>query len=379
MTFGVIGLAYASWAARIPQVKAQLGLSASHLGLVLLAMAAGSMVTLPLAGRIVSRWSSRWTVRGGGLVEAVGIWIVAFGARGSVAAVFVGLFVAGLATGLIEVGMNVQGGSVERRIARPIMPRFHASFSIGTVIGAFLGAAMIVTGISVTADLVAIGCLVPLVTWVQSRDYIHDTHDVDPADTETEVRHSHAWFERRTLLVGLVVFAFALAEGTGNDWIGVSMIQGHHTAAALGTIIYGVFLAASTIVRWNGPHILDRWGRVTSLRWLGVIAVLGLLIFTLTPSVPLAFVGAAVWGMGISLGFPVGMSAGSDHPAFAAARVGVIASIGYAAFLGGPPLIGLLAAWLGLPHALWVDIIPLLPAIVIAGAAAPLRAQKSRI
>jgi MFS family permease len=103
------------------------------------------------------------------------------------------------------------------------------------------------------------------------------------------------------------------------------------------------------------------------------LAAVGLLIFTLTPRTAMAFVGAACWGLGASLGFPVGMSAGADEPRLAAPRVSVITSIGYVAFVGGPPLIGLLASWLGLPHALWVVILPLGPAALIARVAAPLR------
>jgi hypothetical protein len=102
------------------------------------------------------------------------------------------------------------------------------------------------------------------------------------------------------------------------------------------------------------------------------VAILGLVIFTFTPWTLGAFAGAFLWGMGASLGFPVGISAGADDPVLAAPRVGTIASIAFVAFLGGPPLIGLLATWLGLPHALWVVITPLVPAAAIATAAAPL-------
>jgi MFS family permease len=97
-----------------------------------------------------------------------------------------------------------------------------------------------------------------------------------------------------------------------------------------------------TAARWFGPPLLDRYGRVPVLRGCAALAAAGLLLYVFAPNVPLALIGALLWGAGTSLGFPTGMSAAADDPARAAARVSVVASIGYCAFLGGPPLIGFL-------------------------------------
>jgi MFS family permease len=164
------------------------------------------------------------------------------------------------------------------------------------------------------------------------------------------------------------VLALAFAEGTGNDWISLAMIDGHHAQPALGTLAFAVFLAAMTSGRWFGPHMLDKHGRIPVLRTTLVVAVVGLVMFTLGPSTEVAFGGALLWGAGISLGFPVGMSAGADDPSLAAARVGVISSIAYCAFLAGPPLIGFIAQRYTLLHALTVVIPLLLLAGAIAGA-----------
>src|SRR5262249_50189970 len=142
-----------------------------------------------------------------------------------------------------------------------------------------------------------------------------------------------AWRERRTLLIGLFVLAFAFAEGAGGDWIGVAMIDGHDAPAAVGTLAFACFLSAMTSVRWIGPGLLERSGRVPLTHALGGLAIVGLVLFAYGPSTPVAFAGPVLWGAGIALGFPVGMSAGADEPARAAARVSVISSIGYCAFL----------------------------------------------
>ncbi len=111
---------------------------------------------------------------------------------------------------------------------------------------------------------------------------------------------------------------------------------------AVGTLGLAIFLTAMTTGRWFGPAMLDRYGRVRVSRVLAGIGIVGVLMFVFGPATPVAVVGTILWGVGLSLGFPIGMSAGADHPTHAAARVSVVASIGYCAFLAGPPLIGFL-------------------------------------
>ncbi len=371
VAFAGIGGINATWASRIPQVKAQLGLSSSGLGLVLLAIAAGSLISLPWAGPLVVRLGSARAIKWISLLSAAGIAVVAFGSRGSVAAVVVGLFLVGVAAGIWDVAVNVQGARVAEHVGRPLLSRFHAWYGVGTVIAALVGVGMVAAHVPVTDDLLLLACAVPASIWPASRRFLPDADHLEPHE-HAAARSHNAWRERRTILIGLILLAFALTEGSGNDWISVSMIQGHHVAPVVGTVAYGLFLVAMTISRWNGPQLIERFGRVRTLRLLIVVAIAGLAVFVLSPWPALAFVGVALWGIGASLGFPVGMSAGADQPALAAPRVGVIASIGYLAFLGGPPLIGLLASSLGLPHALALVIVPLVPAAVIASVAAPL-------
>ena len=129
-----------------------------------------------------------------------------------------------------------------------------------------------------------------------------------------------------------------------------------------------------TTGRWVGPGLLDRYGRVVVVRALACVAVVGLVLFVFSPTVALAFPGALLWGVGTSLGFPVGMSAAADEPAAAAGRVSVVASIGYCAFLGGPPLIGFLGSHEGVLHALTAVAVLLAIAVMLAGTLRPISA-----
>jgi len=339
------GFAFAGWASRIPQVRDSLGLDPGALGLVLLAIAAGSLLALPLSGPVVSRIGSSRTVLAMAVLLGAGLTIAALGATRSVVPVVIGLFVLGFANGAWDVAMNVQGTVVERHLGRSIMSRFHAGFSLGTVAGALLGAAMVALHVPVAAHLTAVAVLVVLgVTW-QARRFIADVPDA-PDDTSDQepVRGGAltAWKEPRTLLIGVFVLAFAFAEGVGNDWTSVAAIDGHHVSPVLGTLAFAAFLTAMTVGRWFGPGLLDRYGRTPVVRVLAAIGIVGLALFVFGPSPVYAYAGTLLWGLGASLGFPVGMSAGGDDPSRAAGRVSVIASIGYCAFLGGPPTIGFL-------------------------------------
>jgi fucose permease len=178
------------------------------------------------------------------------------------------------------------------------------------------------------------------------------------------------------LLIGLFVLCLAFTEGTGNDWVGIAMIDGYHTSAATGTAALAVFLAAMTTGRWFGPAVLDRRGRVPVLRVSAVVAVAGLVLVVFANSIVAAFVGVAAWGIGTSLGFPTGMSAAADDPRRAAARVSVAASIAYVAFLAGPPLVGFVGDHVGVLRALTVTLVLLAVAAVLCQACAPIAPER---
>ncbi len=370
------GVAMASWATRIPQIRDELRLDPSQLGLVLVAIAAGSIISLVLSGQLVARFGSRATVASMAVLLTISLIVVAGGYHLGVPLVVLGLFGFGFANGAWDVAMNVQGALVERRLGRAIMPRFHAGYSVGTVAGALLGTAMVALKVPVTVHLSVVAVVVGASTFVMVRTFLPDTPDAASASAEEPSaggtrRFLEFWTEPRTLLIGVFVLAFAFTEGAGIDWIAVAVIDGYDTPAAVGTLAFTVFLTAMTVGRWFGPALLDRFGRVPVLRALAVIALAGLLLFIFGPNTPTAFVGALLWGTGASLGFPVGMSAASDDPAKAAGRVSVVASIGYCAFLGGPPLVGLLGDHVSVLKALIAIAVLLTVAFMLAGATRP--------
>lgn len=346
------GFAFASWASRIPQVRDQLDVTPAELGLILLALALGSLLALPLAGSIIHRIGTARTVASMSGLLAVGLVVVAVGYRIGEVPVVVGLVLLGFGNGAWDVAMNVHGASIEKRIGRAILPRFHAGFSVGTVAGALTGAAMVALHVPVTAHLIGVAVVIAIVVPAYARRFLPEPESPEPVANAPRRTALSAWREPRTLLIGLFVLCAAFTEGTGNDWLGVAMIDGYHSSALTGTLVFSVFLASMTTARWFGPGLIDRFGRVAVLRSSVAVAFVGLVLVVVGANLPLAFLGTILWGSGAALGFPVGMSAASDETRYAPGRVSVVASIGYTAFLAGPPVIGFLGDHVGVLHAL---------------------------
>jgi MFS family permease len=378
--FALNGLFFATWASRLPAVRDALDRSPGALGLLLLVGSAGSLVALPLTGMVVHRIGTARTTRMATLLAAAGLGAAALWiAAGSAPGVAITLFLGVMGIAAWDVSMNLQGTVVEQARGRAIMPRFHAGFSLGAVAGAALGALAAGLGVSVTWHLITVVALGTVAAWRLTRAYLPDGAMVEPAGdgvpTGSARRALRAWAEPRTVLIGLMVLAAALTEGSANDWLALAVVDGFDASDAIGAAAFGLFVASMTVMRFAGTRLLDRHGRVPILRLSAGLALLGLLGFALLPSLPMAAVAIVLWGMGAALGFPVGMSAAADDPRQAAARVSVVSSIGYVAFLAGPPLLGALADHIGYRHALLTIAVPLVLSLLLARVAAPLPAD----
>ena len=270
MVFTAAGFAFASWASRIPQVRAELRVTPGTLGLILLSIAVGSAVAIPLSGMVIARAGEARTVAATALLSAAGLGIVAVGYTHGVLPVAAGLFVLGFGTGAWDVAMNVQGAAVEQAIGRAIMPRFHAGWSIGTVAGAVAGTALVALGVPVTAHLLAAALGIAVAVPAASRGFLpagHATATAGTAPGTAPRRHPlAAWTEPRTLLIGVLVLCMTVIEGSGNDWLSLGVIGRFRTSPVAGTATFAIFLSAMTAGRWFGPRYVDRYGRVRVLR-----------------------------------------------------------------------------------------------------------------
>jgi fucose permease len=370
--FGANGFMFASWASRVPDVKAGLSLTPGRLSVLLLAISLGSVIGLPLAGRLTHRLGAATGVRLGTCIGTPGAALAALSvqAHGPFALVATGLFLLGMGIGIADVAQNFEGTVVEQSLGKAIMPWFHAAFSLGTVGGALIGAVATQLRVPVGAHITA-AAIATFVTLVVSTRRFTPKVTAEASEQQhgdrshPDTRPRSAWLEPRTLLIGVMVLAAAFTEGSANDWMAVGFVDGHHVTKALGVVAFAVFLTCMTVGRILGTRLLDSRGRVAVLRALFVLAILGC-VLVVFGSTWLAYAGAAVWGVGASLGFPVGMSAAADDPKRAAMRISTVATIGYLAFLAGPPLLGFLGDHFGILHALLaVGAVSLLALLVV--------------
>ncbi|MEU4744835.1 MFS transporter [Actinosynnema sp. NPDC023658] len=364
VTFGLNGVAVASWFARVPAARDALGLGAGALGLLLLAASAGATVAMVSAGVVTHRLGARRAVCLSAVGVSVGLVVagVAIGTWPSAVVAGVGLFLLGYGSGTCNVAMNVEAAAVERAVGRTVMPRFHAVWSLGTVVAAGLAALAAQLVLPVTAHLAGVAVVVLVGTLVAARSYGYGG-DAAPAGAKSGVLA--AWREPRTVLIGLLVLVLAFTEGSANDWVAVAFVDGYAFGPAAGAAVFGVFVATMTLGRVVGTVALDRWGRVPVVVVSMVVAIVGVAVAVLAGSPAVAVGGVALWGLGTALGFPVGMSAAADEKGRAAARVSVVAVIGYTAFLAGPPVVGLLGDHVGVLRALLVVPLLLVPALAL--------------
>ena len=376
VVFTLSGLDIATWLGRIPSVRDSLGASTFEMGLLVLGMAVGSIGGLTFAGHIVAKLGARRGVQVATACLTAGMVFagIAVTLGWGFVAIWIALIAFGFGNGLCDVSMNVSGAAAEKAGGRTIMPLFHAAFSLGTLAGAGLGALTEALDVPVAWHFIVLvvvtsAAMLVAVTRFQDEHRFEEPVGTDTSPVPTQLTRWQVWAQPSTLLIGVIVLGMALAEGSANDWLPLAMIDGHGLDNAAGSAVLTVFLAAMTVGRVAGSPLIDRFGRVPVLRISAAVAVVGLGMLIFIDDVPLAIVGVVLWGLGASLGFPMGMSAAADDPRTAAARVSAVATIGYVAFLAGPPLIGFLGEHVGLLGALLVVFVFIIAAGLASGAA----------
>ena len=380
VVFAACGFALAAWVSRTPAVRDSLGASTGHMGWLIFAIAGGAIFGLVSAGALIGRFGARPVIRTALVTAAAGLVVVAAGAgMASSAVVFAGLLVFGLGFGTTDVSMNVAGAANERALGRTVMPIFHAMYSVGTLTGAGLGVLATYLGVPVGMHLAAAALLVLVAVIPAVRLVPVGVGQVIGSQSRLSTAERLAvWRDPRTLLIGLMVLGMGFAEGAAEDWLPLATVDGYGVSETVGAALFGIFVVTMTIGRLCGVLLIDRFGRVAVLRASALVAAVGLVITIFGPSAVTAAVGIALWGLGTSLGLPVGMSAAADDPRTAAARVSAAATVGYAAFLFGPPVLAFLGEHVGLLHAFVAVLALVVVAGLIAPAARPLAASTSR-
>ncbi|MGW1623175.1 MFS transporter [Streptomyces sp. NPDC002172] len=365
------GLTISSWVTRTPDVRDLLGASTAQMGLILFGLSVGSMLGILCSGTVVARWGARLVILAGTSAVAAGAAVVGVGAAvGSGACVALGLGLFGLGMGGGEVALNVEGAEVERLLGRSTLPAMHGFFSLGTVLGAVAGMCLTAVDFPVLVHLLVVAAVVlGALALVIRRVPAEVGRQTAAGRRATGAPRAAVWKDPALLLIGCVILALAMAEGTANDWLPLVMVDGHGFDAALGSAVYAVFAAAMTVGRFVGGRFVDRFGRAAALCGSALVGAAGLALVIFVDNQAVAAAAAVLWGLGASLGFPVALSAAGDSGADSAARVALAATVGYVAFLVGPPSLGYLGEHFGLRHALILVLVLVVAAVFATPAA----------
>ncbi|WP_030911379.1 MFS transporter [Streptosporangium amethystogenes] len=367
--FILLGTVSGAWAARIPAVKHTLDLSDGQLSYGLLAVAIGLITGMRFAGRLTDRLGSARLLTPAAI--ATSLTVIPPGYATTLPALIATLFLFGLVNASLDVSMNAHGVEVERAYGRPIMSSFHGMFSIGGLIGAGIGGLFAWFDLSAATTLTAVGIPLALASLYARRHLLPTTPP--PATHATTPRRAPwtSWI----ILMGVVAFAGLVGEGAANDWTAVYLFQNLGAPQAVAAAGFAVFSTTMTIGRFAGDHLAQRFGPVRLVRYSGLVAALGLGTALLVGQTLVAFVGFALFGLGLATIVPQVFSAAGNHdPARAGQAIAQVATVGYAGLVAGPAIIGGTAELIGLPAALGI---PVLLAAFMAASAGALRHPRS--
>ncbi|MGW2185563.1 MFS transporter [Streptomyces sp. NPDC001667] len=346
--FALDGLLFAGWVVRIPAIKEQTGASAGALGLALLGVSAGAVATMTVTGRLCHKFGSHPVTVAAGVLMSLGIALPPL--THSALALGLVLLVFGAAYGGINVAMNSAAVDLVAALRRPVMPSFHAAFSLGGMLGAGLGG-LVAGHLSVTSHLLLLTVVGLAISAVAGRALLaHPAPRPEPRTPAATTGSGSGKGRRLVVVFGLIALCDAYGEGALADWGALHLHQDLGARAGLAAVGYSVFALTMTLGRLTGTVLLERLGQTRTLVAGGTAAAVGMLLGSLAPTVWAALLGFAVTGFGLANIFPVAIGRAGELAG--PGGVATASTFGYGGMLLGPPAIGFLAETWSLPVAL---------------------------
>ena len=354
--FAVNGLIIGGFGGALPSIRERLNINPSHIAIMLFAAGLAGIVAMQVAGRLSDSIGARRVALAGLPILIAAAATFAFATTYPVAVV--GAVLIGLGNGTMDVAMNAVGVQVEAARKRPIMSTFHALWSVGGFVGAgsvlLMATLLNLRGAAIVMPLMLLLAALAVLAFAVAYKITPPTaviqHSKDGVKTKIP---SIAW------LLAIMALAFGLSEGTATDWSALhvtEVAQVDSTTGSLGLVAVNGFMV---LIRLLGDRLVARFGRRAVVRFGGICAAVGYGTVTLVSGLPLLLVGWALVGLGVGMIAPQ-VYAVAGH--IGGGRVlAVVVTFGYAAFLAGPAVVGLLVSLLGLHHAMAV------PAILCAG------------
>jgi hypothetical protein len=331
-----LGLVIGTWGVHIPSVKGRYALDERTLGLALLSMSIGSLLTLAIAGRVVGKLGARNTtvVAGWGFCLALALSLV----LPAYLALLPLMVVFGASESVFDVAINAEGTTLETMSGRAVMSGFHGMFSLGAMGGAALTVGMLKAGVPAAAQLGGVAAIVAISIFVSSRGML-EAHPV------SEGAQAHfAWPKGTLLLIGMLICFGMLAEGVMYNWSVLYVQQELGSPQERAALAYVAFAGATAAMRFAGDSVRARVSERTMLVAGPAVAAIAMLVVLLVATPWVAMVGFALVGMGLATVVPILYNAATRVPGVSrAAAIASVSSIGYVGFMIGPPIIGAVA------------------------------------
>lgn len=345
--FLVNGIILGSWIPHIPLVQERLNIGEGLLGLALLSMAAGAIIFMPISGVWINRLGSRkiTTLTAFAYCFALPLPIMA----PSFVTLLLALFFFGAFFGAMDVAMNAQAVAIEKRYTKPIMSSFHGFFSLGGLLGSGIGGLVLAFELNPLLHALSISGLMLVMTALVNKHFL-------PKNVDSTVNKTEFVLPRGPVLaLGILAFMVLLAEGAIADWSSVYITKVLQTGPGIAALGYASFSLMMAIGRLSGDRFVANMGAVKIARLTSLIAAIGLGATLLIEHPIAAIIGFGCVGLGLSNLIPIIFSAAGRIPNMAASTsIAAVATAGYFGFLAGPPTIGFIAEFTGLPMALGV-------------------------
>ena len=357
IAFFIAGFGLAAWAPLVPYAKARAGLDEATLGLLLLCLGAGSILAMPIAGILATRYGCRRVLVGGTLLICMALPLLA--TVSSIPLLIATLFLFGAGLGAVDSTVNLQAVIVERASGRNMVSGFHGLFSVGGIAGAAGVSALLALGLSPLWAIVVV-IVITLMALLKAAPHLlpYGSESSGPAFA---VPHGVVLF------IGLLCFTVFLAEGAMLDWSAVFLTSEKNIDEAYAGLGYAAFALTMTAGRLTGDTIVRRLGARLVIVLGGVFAAAGMTLATLAPSWEVALLGYALVGAGCSNIVPVLYTAvGKQTVMPEHIAVPAITTLGYAGILAGPAAIGFIAHASSLSMA-FLLIAAMLMAVAISG------------
>ncbi|PXY85754.1 MFS transporter [Bifidobacterium asteroides] len=365
--FVIMGIGTSAWISRLPTVKARLGLQPSGLALMTILGGCGALIGMLVSGVLTDRLGVRKAMLLAASTWCMGMLIAALAVTlRSVPGTVLGLLFNSAGISLWGTVNTVEAGAVERFSSRSIMPRFHASYSLGMFLALGLGSLLSHLGVPIGAHLavnamtslaLVAACVLlcpaqPLGDYKGGADDEGSDQHADSGRSSAFDRQLAAWGDALVLMLALINVALEASEGAVNDWSGIGLVDTFGVSESQAGLAPTIFAAAMILSRLLGTHLIERLGNMRSLVLTLLVSALGILVYAFSPSFGLSLAGTGIWGVGAALGVPIVTTLATRDPAMAAQRASVISTAYYGVSWIIPPAIGFLADHTGVRPAL---------------------------